>query len=115
MLDQIAIRQPLPADHLEMAALIERLVPRYLARDLTEAGIALVRENAQAGVIGARLGGVSHPSWSPALVAAAGSRVIGFGAVRGDTHITQLQVDEAWQGQGIGGRLARALIEEVAR
>jgi len=113
MLDQIAIRQPLPADHLEMAALIERLVPRYLARDLTEAGIALVRENAQAGVIGARLGGLRYPFWSPVLVAVAGSRIVGFGAVRHDTHITQLHVDEEWHGRGVGGRLARALIAEV--
>jgi len=113
--DDIRIRAPLPADHLEIAALIESLIPRYLARDLTAEGIAVVRENAQAGMIGVRLGGLAPPVWSPAFVAVAGSRVVGFGAVRDETHITQVQVAEGWQGHGIGARLVRALIEEVRR
>lgn len=113
MSHEVFLREPLPADHLEIAALIESLIPRYLARELTAEGIAIVRENAQPGVIGARLGGIMQPLWSPACVAVAGSRVVGFGAVRDNTHITQLQVNEAWHGRGIGHRMARALIDEV--
>ena len=112
---RVHIRAPLPADHLEMAALIETLIPRYLSRDLTPEGVALVRANAEAGVIGARLGGLCYPSWSPAFVAVAGSRVVGFGAVRNRTHITQLQVAEDWHGRGVGRRLAAALVDEVRR
>jgi len=111
--DDIHIREPLPADHLEIAALIESLIPRYLARDLTPEGIAIIREQAQAGMIGARLGGLDYPTWSPAFVAVTGSRVVGFGAVRNDTHITQVQVAEGWHGRGIGARLVRALVEAV--
>lgn len=111
--DGVVLRTPLPADHLEIAALIESLIPRYLARDLTAEGIAIVRENAQAGIIGVRLGGLIYPGWSPAFVAVAGSRVVGFGAVRNETHITQVQVAEGWHGRGIGARLVRALIEGV--
>jgi GNAT superfamily N-acetyltransferase len=111
--NDICIRAPLPADHLEIAALIESLIPRYLSRDLTPEGIAIIRENAQAGMIGARLCGLITPVWSPALVAVTGSRVVGFGAVRNDTHITQVQVAEGWHGRGIGARLVRALIEGV--
>jgi len=111
----VLLREPRPVDHLEMAALIETLIPRYLARDLTAEGIALVRENADAGVIGARLGGLRYPPWSPAFVAVAGSRVVGFGAARNRTHITQIQVAEDWHGQGIGRRLAAALVDEIRR
>ena len=111
----VFLRAPLPADHLEIAALIERLVPRYLSRDLTSEGVALVRENAVAGMIGVRLGGLTPPVWSPALVAVAGSRVVGFGAVRKGTHITQLHVAEDWHGRGVGHRLAKALIAEIQR
>jgi GNAT superfamily N-acetyltransferase len=111
----IIIRPPLPADHLEIAALIESLIPRYLARDLTPEGIAIIRENAQPGVIGVRLGGLITPIWSPAFVATVGSRVVGFGAVRNDTHITQVQVTEDWHGRGVGSRLVRALVEAVHR
>ena len=113
MVDDITIRAPLPADHLEMAALIESLIPRYLARELTVEGIAFLRENAEAGMIGARLGGLIYPAWSPALVAVSGSRVVGFGAVRNETHITQVQVAEGWHGRGIGARLVRALAKAV--
>lgn len=113
--DNICIRAPIPADHLEIAALIESLIPRYLARDLTAEGIAIIRENAQPGAIGARLGGLVYPGWSPAFVAVAGSRVVGFGAVRNDTHITQVQVAEDMHGSGIGSRLVRALVEAVHR
>jgi ribosomal protein S18 acetylase RimI-like enzyme len=114
--DDLVIRPPLPADHLEIAALIESLVPRYLARDLTPEGIALIRENAQPGAIGARLGGLNPASaWSPVFVAVAGTRIVGFGAVRNDTHITQLQIAEDWHGRGIGHRLAQALIAEIRR
>jgi GNAT superfamily N-acetyltransferase len=86
-----------------------------LARDLTAEGVAIVRVNARAGVIGARLGGLGYPHWTPALVARAGSRIIGFGAVRNDTHITQLQVAEDWHGRGVGHRLVVALIAEIRR
>jgi len=113
--DAVVIREPRPADHLEIAALIESLIPRYLARELTAEGIAIIREAAQPGVIGARLGGLQLPVWSPALVAVAGSRIVGFGAVRDATHITQLQIHEAWHGRGIGHRLAKALIAEIHR
>jgi len=111
--DEIVIREPLPADHLEIAALIETLIPRYLARELTAEGVALVRENAVAGIVGARLGGLKLPLWSPARVAVADRRVVGFGAVRDDTHITQLHVAEGWQGRGIGHHLVKALIEAI--
>jgi GNAT superfamily N-acetyltransferase len=111
--EAVVLRAPLPADHLEIAALIESLIPRYLARDLTAEGIAIVRANAQPGLIGARLGGLIHPAWTPACVAVVGSRVIGFGAVRDATHITQVQVAEGWHGLGIGGRLVHALVEGV--
>jgi len=113
LVDDVAIRAPLPADHLEIAALIQSLIPRYLARELTPEGIAILRENAEAGMIGVRLGGLIYPAWSPAFVAVAGSRIVGFGAVRNETHITQVQVAEGWQGRGIGARLVRALIESV--
>ena len=115
MVDGIIIRAPLPANHLEIAALLESLIPRYLSRDLTAEGIAVIREAAQPGFIGARLGGLAYPVWSPAFVAVAGSRIVGFGAVRNETHITQVQVAEGWHGRGIGSRLVRALIEAVHR
>jgi predicted GNAT family N-acyltransferase len=44
-----------------------------------------------------------------------GSRIVGFGAVRNETHITQVQVAEEWHGRGIGARLVRALVEDVHR
>ena len=113
MHDEIQIRPPLPADHLEMAALIETLLPRYLSRELTAEGVAHLRENSTSGAIAARLGGLLYPAWSPAFVAVAGSRVVGFGAVRDETHITQVQVAEDWHGRGIGARLVRALAEAV--
>jgi GNAT superfamily N-acetyltransferase len=113
--DEVRIRAPIPADHLEIAALIESLIPRHLARDLTPEGIAIIRENAQPGVIGVRLGGLIAPIWSPAFVATVGRRVVGFGAVRNDTHITQVQVAEDWHGRGVGSRLVRALVEAVLR
>lgn len=117
MSEAIHLRPPLPADHPEMAALIGNLIPRYLGRGLGAEGIAIIRENADAGVIGAKLGGLAASSlWSPAFVAAGRSgRILGFGAVRNATHITQLHVVEDWHGRGIGHRLARALIAEVAR
>src|SRR5690349_15356001 len=101
-MDSIHIRPPLPADHLEIAALIESLIPRYLSRELTDEGVGIIRAIAQPGAIGAMLGGVQQPFWSPAFVAVAGSRIVGFGAVRDETHITQIQVNEAWHGRGIG-------------
>jgi GNAT superfamily N-acetyltransferase len=114
-MEQVIIREPLPADHLEIAALIESLIPRYLARELTPEGIAILREHAQPGMIGVRLGGLIYPAWSPAFVAVAGSRIVGFGAVRNETHITQVQVAEGWHGRGIGARLVRALVDEIHR
>lgn len=109
----IVLRAPLPADHLEIAALIESLIPRYLARELTAEGIAIIRENAQPGMIGARLGGLANPGWSPAFVAVSGSRIVGLGAVTYDTHISQVQVAEDWHGRGIGARLVRALVDAI--
>jgi GNAT superfamily N-acetyltransferase len=114
-MEDIVIRAPLPADHLEIAALIQSLIPRYLSREVTAEGIAILRANAQAGLIGARLNGLADPGWTPAFVAVTGSRVVGFGAVRSATHITQLHVAEGWQGRGIGARLVRALVHEVHR
>lgn len=111
--DNIHIRSPLPADHLEIAALIEALIPRYLSRDVTAEGVAIIRENAQPGMIGVRLGGLVYPHWAPACVAVSGSRIVGFGAVRNETHITQVQVAEGWHGRGIGARMVRALAESV--
>jgi GNAT superfamily N-acetyltransferase len=64
-------------------------------------------------MIGVRLGGLIYPAWSPAFVAVAGRRIVGFGAVRNETHITQVQVAEGWHGRGIGARLVRALVNEV--
>jgi len=113
--DGVLLREPLPADHLEIAALIESLIPRYLARELTAEGVAIIRDVAQPGAIGAKLGGLMPPVWSPAFVAVASSRIVGLGAVRDDTHITQLQVAEDWHGRGIGHRLAQALIAEIRR
>ena len=113
--DGVLLRAPLPADHLEIAALIESLIPRYLSRELTAEGIAIIRAMAQPGAIGARLGGLTHPGWSPTFVAVAGNRIIGLGAVSEETHITQLQINEAWHGRGIGHRLAKALIAEIRR
>jgi GNAT superfamily N-acetyltransferase len=112
----VKLRPPLPADHLEIAALIARLIPRYLGRGLSDEGIAILRENTEAGVIGAKLGGLDPSSiWSPAFVAVDRDRVLGLGAVRDGTHITQIQVAEGWHGRGIGHRLTRALIAEIAR
>ena len=112
-MNEVTIRAPLPADHLEIAALIESLIPRYLSREVTDEGVAIIRANAQPGLIGARLGLLIHPTWIPAFVAVSGSRIIGFGAVTDDTHITQVHVAEGWHGNGIGARLVRALIEGV--
>jgi GNAT superfamily N-acetyltransferase len=114
-MEKIVIRPPLPADHQEIAALIQSLIPRYLSREVTPEGVAVLRANAQPGLVGARLNGIGDPPWSPAFVAATGSRVIGFGAVRSGTHITQLHVAEDWHGRGIGRALVRALIEAVQR
>ncbi|GAB2177588.1 GNAT family N-acetyltransferase [Dongia sp. agr-C8] len=114
-MEKIVIRAPLPADHQEIAALIQSLIPRYLSREVTPEGVAILRANAQPGPVGARLNGIADPTWSPAFVAVTGSRVIGFGAVRSETHITQLHVAEDWHGRGIGARLVRALIEAVHR
>jgi GNAT superfamily N-acetyltransferase len=113
--NEVHLRPPLPADHLEIAALIATLIPRYLGRGITDEGIAILRENTHDGVIGARLGGLGDTVWSPAFVARAGLRIVGFGAVRNGTHITQLHVIEEWHGRGVGHRLARALIAEIAR
>jgi predicted GNAT family N-acyltransferase len=114
MPSDIILRAPLPADHQEIAALIGGLIPRYLGRGVTAEGIAILRENADPGRVGAHLGGLAPTAWSPAYVAVAGSRIVGFGAVRDETHITQLHVLEEWHGRGIGHRIARALIAEVA-
>jgi GNAT superfamily N-acetyltransferase len=115
MPNEILLRPPRPADHLEIAALIAALIPRYLGRGITDEGIGILRENTHDGVIGAKLGGLASVTWSPALVAVAGSRIVGFGAVRDETHITQLHVVEDRHGRGIGYRLAQALIAEVVR
>ena len=109
----VVIRAPSPADHLEIAALIESLIPRYLSREVTPEGVAIIRANAQPGLIGARLGRLIYPNWVPAAVAVTGSRVVGFGAVTYDTHITQVHVAEDVHGRGIGSRLVRALVEGV--
>jgi GNAT superfamily N-acetyltransferase len=115
MLDDIHFRAPLPADHQEIAALIAGLIPRYLGRGVTDEGITILRENADSGVIGAKLGGLTpSTAWAPAIVALAGPRIVGFGAVRDDTHITQLHVIEEWHGRSIGHRIARVLAAEVA-
>jgi GNAT superfamily N-acetyltransferase len=114
MLDDILLRPPLAADHQEIAALIAALIPRYLGRGVTDEGIAILREDIDPGVIGAKLGGLTASAWSPAFVAIAGARIVGFGAVRNQTHITQLHVVEEWHGRGIGHRIAQALAAEVA-
>jgi predicted N-acetyltransferase YhbS len=114
-MDDITIRPPRPADHLEIAALIQSLIPRYLAREVTPEGVTILRAQAQEGPVGARLNGIGQPEWSPAFVAVSGGRVIGFVAVRDATHITQVQVAEDWHGRGIGARLVRAAIAEVHR
>jgi predicted GNAT family N-acyltransferase len=113
--DDIHLRPPLPADHLEIAAIVASLIPRHLGRGIGDEGIAILRENTKEGVVGAKLGGISHVVWSPALVAVWGARIVGFGAVRDDTHITQLHVIEDLHGRGIGHRIARALIAEILR
>ncbi len=82
MRDEIILRAPLPADHLEIAALIQSLIPRYLGREVTPEGVAYLHANAQAGLVGARLNALADPEWSPAFVAVTGSRVVGFAAVR---------------------------------
>ncbi len=115
MTADIVIRPPLPADHQEIAALIQNLIPRYLGREVTPQGVAFLRAQAQAGPVGARLNGIAAPEWSPAFVAVTGSRVVGFVAVRSATHVTQLHVAEDFHGRGIGRRLLRAVIEEVQR
>jgi len=114
-MDDIHLRPPLPADHLEIAAIIASLIPRHLGHGLNDEAIAILQENTNEGVIGARIGGIGPTIWSPVFVAVSGARIIGFGAVRDDTHITQLQVIEEWHGRGIGHRIARALIAEIQR
>jgi predicted GNAT family N-acyltransferase len=113
--DDIHLRPPLPADHLEIAAIIAALIPRHLGHGLGDEGIAILREHTKEGIIGAKLAGIGHVVWSPALVAVSGARIVGFGAVRDDTHITQLHVIEDRHGRGIGHRIARALIAEIVR
>jgi GNAT superfamily N-acetyltransferase len=39
--------------------------------------------------------------------------VIGYGAVRNDTHISQIYVAEAWHRRGIGSALLRDLIVAI--
>ncbi len=116
--NEISLRPPGPADVLEIAALIENLSRRYLDQDLTAEGRAVIKAASGPGALGARWAGVVHPSPNPRFVAvdggrAGGGRIVGYGAVRDRTHITQLFVAEEYQGRGIGHRLVRALAEAV--
>jgi ribosomal protein S18 acetylase RimI-like enzyme len=107
------LRSPLPADLIEIAALITNLIPRHLGGDLTPEGRAHLLGHIRPGAIGARLRGICHPARNGALVAMKDSRILGLGAVRDDSHITLLYVAEAWHGRGIGRRLMDALIADI--
>jgi GNAT superfamily N-acetyltransferase len=109
----IVLRPPQPADFPEISALVAGLVPRHLGGTATEAGLRHLRAIMEPGAIGARLTGVTYPTRNPALVACSAGAVIGYGAVRGETHISQIYVVEAWHRRGIGGALLRGLIDAV--
>jgi GNAT superfamily N-acetyltransferase len=111
--ENIHLRQPGPADLLEIAALIENLAARYLNQNLTDEGRALFQAAGQPGALGATWAGVVFPPVNPRFVAVNGARIVGYGAVRDRTHITQLFVADDHQGLGVGHRLVRALVNEV--
>jgi GNAT superfamily N-acetyltransferase len=105
----ILLRPLLPADLPEICALVAGLIPRHLGGTATVEGLHHLRAYMEPGAIGRRLAGVTHPPRNPALVASNGGAVIGYGAVRYDTHISQIYVAEAWHRRGIG----RVLLEEL--
>lgn len=111
--EDIRLRPPDSTDLLEVAALIENLSLRFLDQDLTAEGRAIVRAAGQPGVLGAKWAETVFPSVNPKLVAIDRTRIVGYGAVRDRTHITQLFVAEDHQGLGIGYRLVKALVAEV--
>lgn len=113
--EDIRLRPPETADLLEIAALLEIQTRRYLAVDLRPEGRNLLRHHNRPGAIGARWAQRRTPEINPALVAIDGARLVGYGAVRNQTHIGQLFVSDDYRGRGIGYRLTMALIAEIQK
>jgi GNAT superfamily N-acetyltransferase len=91
------------------------LVPRHIGGIATHDGLRRLRAYMEPGAIGARLTGVVHPRRNAALVACSGARIVGYGAVRNDTHLSQIYVAEDWHRRGIGTALLWGLIDVVRR
>ncbi|HVZ01500.1 MAG TPA: GNAT family N-acetyltransferase [Dongiaceae bacterium] len=111
--EDILLRATLPADLPEISALVAGLVPRHIGGTASAEGLRHLRSYMAPGAIGARLAGVVHPARNPALVACAGRRIVGYGAVRDDTHVSQVYVAEDWHRRGIGSALLRALVRAI--
>jgi ribosomal protein S18 acetylase RimI-like enzyme len=103
----------LPADLLEVEALVANLIPRQLGGGLTAAGLAQLRDYMRPGAIGARISGTVFPPRDPVLVALAGPRLVGYGAVREQRHISQIYVAEDWHRRGVGAALVLALVAAI--
>ncbi len=113
--DDIRLRPPLSSDLPEISALVAGLIPRHIGGTATPAGLSHLYAYMQPGAIGARLAGVAHPPRNAALVACSGARIVGYGAVRDDTHLSQIYVAEDWHRRGIGTALLWGLVEAVRR
>ncbi len=108
--EEVILRAALPVDLPEISALVAGLVPRHIGGTATAQGLQHLRAYMEPGAVGARLTGITHPPRNPALVACSRARIVGYGAVRDDTHISQIYVAEDWHRRGIGRALLWGLI-----
>ena len=115
MSDDIILRAPLAADLPEISPLVLGLIPRHIGGTATADGLRQLRAYMEPGAIGRRLTGITHPPRNPAVVACSGARIVGYGAVRNDTHVSQIYVAEDWHRRGVGSALLRGLIDAVRR
>ena len=111
--EEILLRALLPADLPEVSALVAGLIPRHFGGTATPDALREMYRYMEPGAIGRRLAGVAHPARNPALVALGGSRIVGYGSVRDDTHVSQIFVVEDWHRRGVGSALLRVLIAEI--
>jgi GNAT superfamily N-acetyltransferase len=109
------LRPPEISDLLAISSLLEIQTRRYLLADLRPPGRALLHDYNRPGAIGARWARHGMPVVNPALVAIDAMRLVGYGAVRDRTHITQLFVSDEYRGRGLGYRLTMALIGEILK
>jgi len=112
-MDDIHLRPPLPADLPEISALFANLVPRHFGGAATVAARREMRAYMEPGATGRRLTDIAFPARNPALVAANGSRILGYGSARDETHISQIFVVEDWHRRGVGTALLDGLISAI--